>query len=294
MTTRRIILLIVALTGFMFSCIWYYYDQDFNPLLSILGTLLATLIILFEKKIKISYLLGRVIINKPKIPDRIRLVAFDVDGVLIVNRHFMYSWQKVWEYLKLSDKQRKELLHKYRDLQEITYPQWCKECELIFKGKELEYSDFEQITAKVKQIRNLENALYLLREKGIKTAIISGGIDVFLAHVIPNYQNLFDYVFINKMTFDAKQRLESIIPTPYDFKMKFDALVEIGKKESLELNQMVFVGEGMNDFDAMVEMRKNGVTLFSIKPHDANILDIAYVVSSYNLLKIVKLIVKAQ
>jgi hypothetical protein len=46
-------------------------------------------------------------------------------------------------------------------------------------------------------------------------------IDVFLQEKIPDYAELFDYVFINKFQFDQQGLFTGIATTKYDFEGKF-------------------------------------------------------------------------
>ena len=55
--------------------------------------------------------------------------------------------------------------------------------------------------------------IQFLKERGIKLAIVSGGIDIFLEEKIPDYKTLFDYVFINRFRFDDEGTFTSVIST---------------------------------------------------------------------------------
>ena len=80
--------------------------------------------------------------------------------------------------------------------------------------------------------------------------MISGGIDVLLYELIPDTDDLFDHIFINKLRFDAKNVVSGVEATPYDFEGKADALEKMCAEHGYTLDRSVFVGEGFNDGDA--------------------------------------------
>lgn len=111
---------------------------------------------------------------------------------------------------------------------------------------------------KVRLTKNCKDSLQILKHRGVKLILVSGGIDSFLRAVFPDYQQFFDYVFINKFHYDAEGLLESIETTKYDFDAKFDAIEYVRKKHRLDYSQCVFVGEGRNDIFAATELHRLG------------------------------------
>jgi phosphoserine phosphatase len=72
-------------------------------------------------------------------------------------------------------------------------------------------------------------------------------IDVFLEEKIPDYSELFDYVFINKFRFDKNGLFSGVDATDYDFEGKFTAIEKICEEAGFNIRQTVFVGDGFND-----------------------------------------------
>jgi phosphoserine phosphatase len=109
---------------------------------------------------------------------------------------------------------------------------------------------FAEITKSVTPTNNLSETLQTLRNDGFVLAIISGGIDAFVYEKIPDADELFDYICINRLRYDDQGVISGIEPTPFDFAGKAVALEMICKKHGATLDQAVFVGEGYNDESA--------------------------------------------
>jgi HAD superfamily phosphoserine phosphatase-like hydrolase len=179
---------------------------------------------------------------------RYRVIGFDLDGTLL--RGLDYSWQAVWDYLGFDPEFRKTGMRRYRHGQ-ISYQEWCDWCKQQFRGKGLKRQDFAKIAATINVTKNLRPAIEALRNNGFILAIISGGIDVLLKEKIPDAEELFDYICINRVTFDDQHVIDGVDPTPFDFERKAVALEAICKRHGVTLKQSVFVGEGFNDSEVI-------------------------------------------
>jgi len=202
-----------------------------------------------------------------------KAVFFDLDGTLIRGKpaikpragvrgragyeHFRYSWQLVWEHLGYDDSIRRQYYRQYIN-KEIDYQEWCDICKDMFRDKGLTKPHFKEIAKKVRLTKNCKETLAILKQKGLILVVVSGGIDIFLESVFPDYFKYFDYVFINKFLFDERGVLKFIETTPYDFEEKFQAITHICQKHSIELAECVFVGEGRNDKDAAIKLTNQG------------------------------------
>lgn len=190
-----------------------------------------------------------------------RAVFFDLDGTLVRGKmgheQFRYSWQLVWSQLGFDDTIRKHYYQEYRD-NKLSYQAWCDITRDLFRDKGLRESHFQEMAKNVRLTKNCKETLRILKQRGVITAIVSGGIDSLLKAVFPDYRDYFDYVFINKFRYDAKGTLELIETTPYDFNGKFDAIEQVRKKHGLKYSECVFIGEGRNDIYATRELSRNG------------------------------------
>jgi HAD superfamily phosphoserine phosphatase-like hydrolase len=175
---------------------------------------------------------------------RYRIVGFDLDGTLI--RGLEFSWTAVWRYLQFPEGVQKAGMLRYRR-RESSYQEWCDWACQMFRSKNLHRKDFSKIVEGISVTKNLREALGILKSDGFITAIISGGIDIFLDELIPDAKELFDEIFINKLKFDADGLISGVEVTPYDFEGKATALEFMCQKYGYNLSETVFVGEGFND-----------------------------------------------
>ena len=92
-----------------------------------------------------------------------------------------------------------------------------------------------------------------LKRKGLRLAIISGSINILLEKLIPNYDEIFDDVFLSRIYFDDKGNISEMKVTEYDVEKKAEALKLIAKRENISLKECVFVGDYLNDIKVMEE-----------------------------------------
>lgn len=233
------------------AIIWFFFDFTFEPPLVAISA-----IILFLQTAKGSLL--PLPVAKEPTQNGYKLIVFDLDGTLLRGKDFKYSWKRIWEYLELPDTLRRKYYNDFYERKIITYDKWCEICVKEFKKKGVSRADFKEITNGISATKNLKEAIETLKFNGFITAIVSGGVDTFLEELIPNHEELFDYIFINKLIFDQQDRLFSVIPTPYDFDKKLDAIKLICKERKIKLGQVVFVGEGRNDEGVFSAILKSG------------------------------------
>ena len=92
-----------------------------------------------------------------------------------------------------------------------------------------------------------------LKRKGLRLAIISGSINILLEKLIPNYEEIFDDVFLSRIYFDDEGNISQMKVTEYDVEKKAEALKLIAKRENISLKECVFVGDYLNDLKVMEE-----------------------------------------
>lgn len=173
-----------------------------------------------------------------------RLVCFSLDGVLL--RGFQFSWEAVWSLLGDAGEQRKKglkLFHTGR----MSYEDWCLWCCDIYRSHDLRRPQLIEMIQRYTVIGQLTAGLQRLRAAGFRLALISGGLDIFLQTLIPDYAQWFDQVFINRMEFDSQGRIINIVPTPFDFERKPDAVRYLCSLYGLHTAQSICVGSSFVD-----------------------------------------------
>ena len=162
------------------------------------------------------------------------------------SRGLKFSWTLVWEYLGFPPDVYKAGMRRYLH-GEITYAEWCSGAVNMYRGKGLKREDFREIVRDLTVTENLRQALKILKDDNFVVGLISGGIDVMLYETIPDADELFQHIFINKLQFDVKGLLSGVEATPYDFDGKALALEKMCSDHGYTLDRSVFVGEGFND-----------------------------------------------
>jgi len=184
-----------------------------------------------------------------KMPDY-KLVCFDVDGTLIDNVTF--SWQVFHDYFQ-TDKPRREDAKKKFFNGEITYLQWAEHDIGLWREKNAKKEDFFKAIAHLRLMEGAIETLNELKKRGIKLAIISGSLNVVLEKFIPNYDEIFDDVFLSKIYFDEYGHISKVDATEFDMDAKALALKKIAEREKLSLKECVFIGDYLNDLKIIQE-----------------------------------------
>ena len=190
------------------------------------------------------------------------LLCCDIDNTIIKypfdnknQREVIYSWVHLFLKLGIDMKAHDNLKDEYMITQsQEAYNTWCEKVAKLFKtyGFNNDKSYLTQKLNTCKLITNFSKGIKYLQENDIKLALISGGIDTILFHLIPDAKNIFTAgIFINKATFNKDSFLTSFIPTRYDFINKAQALKLIAKQHNIPLTNTAFFGDGVNDHEAL-------------------------------------------
>lgn len=173
-----------------------------------------------------------------------KLVAFDVDGTLVDN--VKYSWQLFHEAFKVDPVERENARIDYYS-KKISYLEWAEHDIGMWVKKGIKKQDF---IAAMKDLRIMNGAietLHELKKRGLKLIIISGSINIIIEQLLPDYQAIFDDVFISRLSFDKYGNICDVKATAYDMEHKATALKLICKRENISLKECVFIGDHHND-----------------------------------------------
>ena len=179
-----------------------------------------------------------------------KLICFDVDGTLIDNVKF--SWQVFHDYFR-TDKHRREDAKTDFFSGKISYLQWAEHDINLWREKNAKKEDFFKAMNNLKLMEGTIETLNELKQRNFKLAIISGSLNVVLEKFIPDYDQIFDDVFVSRIFFDKNDNISRIEATEYDMDAKALALKSIAQREKISLNECVFIGDYLNDVRIMQE-----------------------------------------
>lgn len=175
------------------------------------------------------------------------VVCFDLDGTLVDGTVFI--WQTLHDHFVTDHVVRKRARDDFFSGR-ISYRRWFEtDLELLAERG----ADRDRIALMLKEkmypMQGAHETLALLHEAGVKTAILSGSLDVVLAAFFD--PSLFDVIFLNRVYFDEKGFLAGGDATLYDLEKKGAGLIEIAGRLGVHPNQCAFVGDNYNDLSAV-------------------------------------------
>jgi len=183
--------------------------------------------------------------TEPQFP--LRLVCFDVDGTLVDGLAFI--WELLHDHYATSREARDWAYNAYF-AGEITYEEWCDHDLGLLTGKDATRQDMEVAMRPLRLMPGARETLRALEDAGMKLAVVSGSLDLALGHVLPDYKDWFDDVFINRFLFDEQGALTGIVPTPFDIDHKATAVRRLAERERIPIGSIGFVGDNFNDVEA--------------------------------------------
>jgi phosphoserine phosphatase len=132
---------------------------------------------------------------------------------------------------------------------ELDFDQSLRERVRLLKGTPV--SSLDQVLARIQLTPGAEELVRILRRLGYRTAVISGG---FIEVVEPIQKRLgLDYAYANRLEVNDGVLTGEVLGTIINRQRKAELLVDIAKKERIELDQVIAVGDGANDLDMLRE-----------------------------------------
>jgi len=175
------------------------------------------------------------------------LVAFDVDGTLVAHPRGKTVWDVLNHRYTGREDLNEERSHLYRT-KRLSYEEWVALDIESWRRAGATRRDliagFESLTL----VPGTREALGILKEQGIRLAVISGTLDLLLDTLFPDHP--FDEVHTNKICFDESGYISGHRATPFDMDGKAVALRSIARHQRIPLSRCAFVGDNDNDIPA--------------------------------------------
>ncbi len=174
-----------------------------------------------------------------------KLVVFDLDGTIIDNVE--YVWDTLHKFFGV-DRHPKRLEHMNGFFEKrISYQEWAERDLLLLKEHGANKRTILKAMKRAKIMRGALETLKSLKAKGYRIALVSGSLNVLLEKLIPDYGEIFDHVFINRIYFDGKGEIKEVRATEFDMQHKKAGLLELCRIEGIDPGECVFVGDNEND-----------------------------------------------
>lgn len=201
----------------------------------------------------------------------VRLVVFDVDGTLTQHSSV---WWRLHELFDTTKKGR--LYYDQYFAGEINYDQWANYDAALWTGKPV--SKVMEIVSSTKLVPGVSETIASLSDQGIKTAILSGGLDI-MADDIARRAGI-EYVLTNKLGIKdgiLTGKVENIV----GWADKAEHIHTILNHFGVTLEETAFVGDGRNDISVLSVV---GLSI-AFNPEDQDVADSAKVAISENDLR---------
>lgn len=196
----------------------------------------------------------------------IQLIAFDVDGTLV--EATVHIWENLHRHFGC-DARRREEARRAHFAGELSYQAWFEHDIVLLQQAGADQQGVMDCLDALRPVEGAHDCLRELQLRGYKLAVISGSLDMVLQKFFPDVP--FAHVLINHFDFDAQGRLAGGTHTPYDIEGKAAGLRELARREGLRVEQCAFVGDNLNDLQAL-ELAGFSV---AVQPKDPRVVEAA-------------------
>jgi phosphoserine phosphatase len=194
----------------------------------------------------------------------IKLVVFDVDGTLT---NHSSVWWRLHEHFGTT-KEGKQYYNQYFS-NEITYDQWADLDAGLWKGKSV--NEVMKVVKATQLTSGSEETIQTLRRHGLKTAILSGGLDIMADEIAQRVG--IDFVLTNRLH-HKNGLLTGRVDNLVAWGGKAEQIHQVNNHFGIPLENTAFVGDGRND----VSVFKVVALSIAYNPEDMDVANAADVV----------------
>ncbi len=171
----------------------------------------------------------------------IGLVVFDVDGTLTQHSSIWWRLHELFD----TTKEGRIYFDQYF-AGEIDYQQWSDLDAALWTGQPI--SVVMDAVKNTKLVPGAEETIASLRDRGIKTAILSGGLDVMADNIAKRVG--IDFVLTNKLL-HKDGKLTGAVDNIVGWADKDKHIHTILEHFNISLQETAFVGDGRNDVSVL-------------------------------------------
>ncbi len=175
-----------------------------------------------------------------------RLIVFDLDGTII---DMDSAWYMLHEFFGASEHPDKLEAEKRFMSGHIDYQEWAERDIEVMKKHGANRENMKEALQNVKLIEGALETIQTLKKRGYNIGLVSDSLDFVLETLIPDYKNMFDYILINRLSFDKNGKILKTETTRFNFQNKSAGLKNICGQEGIETSECVFVGDHDNDVE---------------------------------------------
>jgi phosphoserine phosphatase len=194
----------------------------------------------------------------------IKLVVFDVDGTLTQHSSV---WWRLHGLFGTTEKGR--IYFEQYFAGEIDYVQWADLDAALWKGQP--YDRVIEAVRNTQLVKGAKEAIQILKEHNIRTAILSGGLDVMADDIAQRVG--IEYVLTNKLV-HSDGFLTGEVEYVVGWAEKSEHIQKVLDHFGLSLEQTAFVGDGRNDMSVFPVV---GLSM-AFNPKDQEVAEAANVV----------------
>ncbi len=199
--------------------------------------------------------------------ENIKLMVFDMDGVLLKNRN---SWDVIMNSIYGIKANNDKMVYTFEYLYENNVP------EPIYKY--LNESSIKKCLKLNNISENVYGAMQILKSQKIKTAIVSAGSGIFANYLKDIFD--FDYAVGNEFDYGTRNFVKFVDPLKKDINIK-----DIHRKFGYSKENTISVGDSIMD----LSMKRESKYFVAFNPSNKEMLKKSdFVINSQNLYDIIK------
>ncbi|HIH22007.1 MAG TPA: HAD-IB family phosphatase [Candidatus Diapherotrites archaeon] len=176
---------------------------------------------------------------------KIKLACFDFDNTLVDFSPHYSSWDFLHSGLGVFEESQK--LKKQYFEGKFNFAEWAVKDLELWRAKGATREILTRIIRKAKPMPRVLETLEKLRSKGLKLAVVSGGLDFVYEAFFP--ERIFDVIEICKAVFASDGLIERV--EAHKVEDKLSQVKRISASFGLSLNEVAFVGDHYNDVEVV-------------------------------------------